>query len=423
MKAMFIICPSLGIGEIFTCIKLGEQLSKANIEIYYLGTEAMYAFTHIRSKAHALFTTNIEENHKLIHRIINEFKPDFFVFTDYNMYIRSLELRKLFDFEFLAGFDIPALVIDTLGNCRFDNRNTSIFEDENINITLPKHVCGILRPVPQHDPKNADDESKVRYFSVFNKQDLSPNVDRKILKQMLGLDSDKKVVLLTLGHWVKKVTTVMEYRLYLNLIRVVFHYLNNLGIPLEVCILGESAFEFNEFRNISINKKYNELSFQETDNLIKSSDLVITLNRFSNSLCRSSFFQIPSITLINSNDIEVTGNNQIKGIHYNVSDYNMKIMRLVTHQRGIIKKYMIFPESRTDTFERFFRVNSCYANIIHTIEVFDEESAVKAMRKYLMDNDDSLREARSEFIERAFSLAPSVNLIKELVYGKCIGSV
>ena len=133
----------------------------------------------------------------------------------------------------------------------------------------------------------------------------------------------------------------------------------------------------------------------------KSSNLVITLNRFSNSFCRAALFNVPSMALVNSNSIEVRNKNDIFGTNYPLSEFNRRIMRLITRQKGMIKKYLIFPESRIDIMEEFFSKNELYSSIARIFEIFDENIVVENMKKYLFSRDGQLVKAQENFFNKA----------------------
>ncbi len=289
MRALIIICPSLGIGEIFTAIKLGERLSQDGNEIHFTGTTIIEDFSFIKTSNHTILTMDAKENSILLDQLVNAIKPDLFIFTDYHMYMKNVYMRNVFDLDSLQKFHLPFYIIDTLGNCTFHDEEVSLYEKE-VSIKVPCYINGLLRPVPQHDAKLDYASKRTQYFSVFDSKATFEVEEEEKIKQSLGLDMNRETVVLTLGNWVKAVTSETKFKLYLNLIRIVLHYLNSVGIDLEVVILGECNFEYNEFQNLKINKDLVNLSFEEADKLINISSLLITLNRFSNSLCRAVFY-------------------------------------------------------------------------------------------------------------------------------------
>lgn len=422
MRALFVICPSMGIGEVFTCIKLSKQLADAGVQVYHIGTEVITEFSYINSDKRIFFKTDINGNTSMINGVINEFKPDFIVFADYYMYIKNPLLISILDFNCIKDSKLPCIIVDTFGNCKLNGCDTSIYKDDSISVVLPECICGILRPVPPHDFKTADGESKVRHFSVFLEKDAKKNRTIYESKKKFGLNPAGVTVIFPLGHWVKQIAIGVELRLYQNLLRIVSYYLNILEVPIDLCLLGGSGNEKSQYPNICLHNSFKNLSFEETDDLIRVSDLLITVNRFSNSLGRAALFNTPTLTFINSSDIGVYGNKILTDLDYEVSPYIKKIMRLITQQNGTIKKFMLFPESRTETIDEFYKANPHFGSINPVCELFDENNAGRLLRSLIIDKDCKLQNVQKDFMEGAFALPSAYNSIKELIYGKCNNS-
>lgn len=414
------ICPSLGIGEIFTAIKLGERLSQDGNEIHFTGTTIIEEFSFIKKSNHTILTMDAKENSILLDQLVNEVKPDILIFTDYHMYMKNVYMRNVFDLDSLQKFHLPFYIIDTLGNCTFHDEKVSLYEKE-VSITVPHYIDGILRPVPQHDAKLDYVSKRTKYFSVFDSKTTFEVEEEGIIKikQSLGLDINRDTVVLTLGNWVKAVVTEAKYKLYLNLIRIVLHYLNSVGTDLEVVILGECNFEYNEFKHLKINKDLIDLSFEEADKLIQISSLLITLNRFSNSLCRAAYYHTPCMALVNSNKIEFTNKDITKDIPYLLSVYVKKILRLISLENKTIQEYTVFPENNTSIFQSFFDQNTMYSEIVPSYEILDEETIVKTMKEIILMKNNELKIKQKQFMKQAFLLPSPTILLKELNNGAC----
>lgn len=412
MKALIIICPSLGIGEIFTAIKLGERLLQDGDEIHFTGTSVIEEFSFIKINQHTILTMDANKNSIILEQLVNTIKPDLFIFTDYQMYIKNVYMRNVFDLDSLQKFRLPFYIIDTLGNCTFHDEEVSLYKKE-ISIEVPDFVRGLLRPVPQHDPKIDYESKRTKYFSVFDPK-AAFDVDNRKVKQSLGLDLNRHTVVLTLGNWVKTVTTETKFKLYLNLIRLVLHYLNSVGTELEVVVLGECNFEYKEFQNLKINMELVNLSFQEADKLIHISSLLITLNRFSNSFCRAAFYSTPCMALVNNNNIEFTHTDISKDIPYPISKYVKKILRLISLENKTIQEYTVFPESNTDIFQSFFDQNPMYSGIVPYYEIFDEETIVHKMKDIILLRNEELMIKQKQFMKQTFLLPSPTKILKEL---------
>ncbi len=414
MKALFIICPSLGIGEVYTAVRLSEQLSEAGWEVYFLGNEIIGLFEEIKKENRWVLSNDSNYNYSLLEELVQRVNPDMFIFTDYNMYIKNSYMNFAFDFGWLQNYDISCTVIDTIGNCGYKDDYSAIYEDKKTILTLPDWVDAILRPVPPHDPVKTISENLI-YFPVFLKSENISAEDKIILRQEFKVSQDSKLVIFPLGHWIKIVAGKVENRLYQHMIRIILYFFNRLEYDIELVLLGDTSWNSGEYKNVSLRTDLAELPFFKTEELIGISDLVITINRFSNSLGRAARYKVPAISLRNSYDITVSEGRIITGLDYGITPFINKILRLVTENNGTVKRFSIFPEFDTGIINEFYDKNPRFAGIIPTCEIFDQEGTVNMMKKLLSEGKKELVEKQTAFISSANKQIPVDKQLMRLI--------
>lgn len=387
---------------------IAEQFKKAGNPVFFIGTETITNFTGIRDCDYYLLSNNIHENYRAFVNNVKEFKPDLMIFTDYHMYYNTKHFQSIFKFEWLAEFRIPCMVIDTIGNCRFNHLNSSIYENDNYSIVLPEWVEGILRPVPPHDPIIS--HNNVFYFPVFLDKGEIDYKSKVAIKQRMGLSSERKNVIFPIGHWVKQTAEYigcyfnsME-RLYNNLIRIISYYLNSLDMGIDLYIIGDKSAGYYANKNVVTKFNFFDLSFTEVDELISVCDLIITVNRFSNSISRGAHYQVPTLTFINSTDIESKDGKIITELNYELSSFIKKIIRVIARNNGTIKEYQIFPETNTNVMKEFCQKNTGFSRLTAVCDLFDEVSALGLLKTLLLNKSSALKEAQQSFMERGYSL-------------------
>ncbi len=400
MNALFVICPSLGIGEVYTAVRLSEQLIKSDWNVYFLGNEILVIFHEINKENRWILSNDTKDNYRLLEELVQHVNPDLFIFTDYNMYIKNSYTNFAFDFHWLNNFGIPCMVIDTIGNCRFQDTDLAIYKDKSFALTLPDWVEAILRPVPPNDPINPENR-RVIHFSVFAKsEELSVEAKLKI-KQEFNVSQNKKLVIFPLGHWIKLVAGKDEKRLYENMMRIILGFFNKLEFDIELVLLGDKSWSSGVYNNVSLRTNLADLSFSKTEELMRAADLVITINRFSNSLGRAARYRVPALCLINNNDIIVEKGKILTDLEYKITPFIDKVIRLVTKNNGLIKKFSIFPENDTGFINEFYNKNPRFSEIIPVCEIFDQVGTVNMVHKLLTDGRDELMEKQSYFINYA----------------------
>lgn len=414
-SAVYIICPSLGIGEIYTIKRLSDVLAQCAITSYFIGPEYVQDIADIKQNYNS-FQENKADNMQMLSQIISDINPEFIMFTDYNIYCnRYFNYQDLFGFQDLKSYNIPVYIIDTLGNCSYEQTSVSLY-DKKQTVIVPDFVKSILRPVPQHDPIVTEKNSKLHYISLFMKDDISN--DQCSVKEKLHFNQDEKVVIMPLGCWVEKVSSKDEFRLFKSYIRIILHYLNCIGDIIRVCILGECDFDFIEFNNLIIDNSFINCSFDQVDELFCAADLVITLNQFSNSIVRAVLHQIPCIAFINSYEFKLVDGNIKTEFSELVSNYINKILKLNLIKKSI-KKFRMFPESNVSTMETFFQYNKKFCSQFITEEIFDETRVIKVINEILYKKNEQLVSKQQNFVNKSKKLKSITSLIMEDINGTC----
>ncbi len=416
-KAVYIICPSLGIGEIYTIKWVSDRLLEHNVIPYYIGPHSIMNFSDIPKENFISFREDFNYNKRLLKNLIFSIRPDFIIFTDYNMYLnKRLGYQKILQFDDLRKYNIPIFIIDTLGNCSFKNQHSSLFSKE-CSVIVPEFVKCILRPVPQHDPINCFGNKRVRYFSLFSDKIRYDYMKKMQIKKQLNFEIHRKLVILPLGSWIRKITTSLEFKLFKSYIRIILYYLNCLEQDIDVCILGECDFEFLQFHNLIIHKQFKEWGVKQIDELFQVADLVITLNQFSNSLVRAVLYGVPCLGLVNSYEIN-DGSEQLQKKQSCFSSYVKKIIQLNVIQ-NTIKPFRIYPESNIEIIDVFFQSNKLYASQFVTEEIFNEDNVINVLKILINKQCESLIQKQLQFREAAMHLETIDKIILEELNGDC----
>ena len=160
----------------------------------------------------------------------------------------------------------------------------------------------------------------------------------------------------------------------------------------DIYILGDTDINNYIYKNVSVKKDFVNLSFSEGDKLIKASDLVITINCFSNCLVRAAYYKVPTLTFVNKKDIEVRNGKVSTLLDYELTPFNNKLIKNITSNNGVIKKYLIFPENKVELMEQFYKKNHEFAGINLSSDIFDEKNSINTIKNLLYQKDEMLLE-------------------------------
>lgn len=416
MKVLYVIYPSMGIGEIYTCMKLAGQLERSGATGYFIGPEIIQAFEQVSPENHQLFSESLVQNKRIFDDAFSSFQPDLIVFTDYYMAIKKLQSNLPFDVDWLNKEDTPCMVIDTIGNCRLSTTDTAIYKsNQRYIVQLPGYVQGILHPAPPHDPRSFRVEDQVVYFPLFTDPEPVDEESHRQIRERFKIDLDKKIVIFPLGQWVEKVATGVEYQLYQVLLQIILRYLRMLDTEIDLYILGNHPFPNSVYQKVTVKTDLMKLPFLEGDQLIQSADLIITVNRFSNSLGRANHYQVPTLTFINSKDIEMKDGKIISELDYQMSPLNQKIIRTITNKNGMIRKFQIFPESKIEIIDEFVKHNPGFRQINPVCDLFNEKTAVQLLEGMLFEEKGKYQQAEREYMQAVYDLPIILDRIKELI--------
>ncbi|WP_066495020.1 DUF6365 family protein [Abyssisolibacter fermentans] len=405
MKILTIIYPSTGIGESYTAVSFSKQMKSCGHEVIYIGHEMLKFILANSSDKIYYFKNNLMANKILFEKVIKKFEPHVVLFTDYHMYKRNQLIKIPFYFEWLKNTNAKTYIIDTIGNCYKKSVEGSIFGSDCLSLQVPNWVEKILRPVPLHDPIQNYVEY-VSYCALKNRVSSAPTVDKILHK---STNDDSKIILFPIGNWIDKIGNINEKKSLKLIIDTILTYIDDLNIKAKVFTFGYWDYSFN-FNNIEIDQSFSQLSIEETDYLIKKSNLVITINAISNMASRAIQSNVKVVTFVNSKSRTL----ESLKCECNISQKNKKrILEYFDDKFNEVSRYMIFPETAIEVLNKFYSVNKVTKSLMNIVEIFNEKEAAEILRSILIENDKNNSDLYSKYIESCRKLPCLSKIIEE----------
>lgn len=297
MKVLFIVTSYWAIGEMEIAVQFAKGLSNPE-EVLFWVPRKHEAYVKAKGfKTTSLYFNMAKLNKIMLKNIQDTFQPDFIVLSDYLNYVfcekhYGLTLEDLDYFTgMIGGFDLYNQIenprrMDTYG---FQSKLT-VF-DEKIKFVL--HPCPLL----DEDVTNTE---KNRFaVSLVDKLSIRSEDEKEKAKKELGLDVDKKVILVTNAQWQS------TYRKYDRAVKFVQkaeqHFqaiLEELSKDYYVVVIGKDTEEESNIHYLP------SVPPDVFDRYINASDLFLSRNIISTSFAKVILRGIQGVVLINSSEEE-----------------------------------------------------------------------------------------------------------------------
>ncbi|MFN8577238.1 MAG: DUF6365 family protein [Candidatus Sericytochromatia bacterium] len=356
---------------------------------FYLEASEKVKFISMSAKnfSEALFQ-NFMENTKIDKTIIVNL--DLLIFDD-----KKIAFKR----SFIQHINTPILFLIENSSLTFNGNSVEIEGIPNSKLELTNSYA-LIKSCPPHIPeaKYNKDKAKILYWKnleefAFLNRDESRTQIRKMTRQA----QDSKVITLVLDFeqmFISKNENLMYH--YKVLIETVYHYLTSLNIECALLVgnLVDLKLDLQENRKVKL-MFLGPLKDSGYEQIIRSSDLVLTESIASTTLIDTANMKIPTINLKSSlytqEFLDDNGEKQIE-ILYKFNELTpfakSKVEDLIVNASQCLFKYYTFPYKASIEFDE----TKVFGHYIFTFsELFDEKSTTNLIKDLLL-NEDCIKE-------------------------------
>lgn len=372
MKIFFVVIPSISYGERQHAIGMINQLRNSNFELVLLVEPLLEdTFKNINIKTYTFYNSF---DFELFYKKEN---PDMFIFFEYtNCPVRIREK--------VSKYNKP--ILTTLGSGvggiqSYKDHFIELFDDKkNFNLS-------IIKPCPVASPDI--DTEFVKHWSLFKDLDIT-KYDRKKTNSDFNIREDSKIVFLSVATWIcDNLKRSNQLYIYEFLFSLVLKALLEIKQNTDFFVISPFGEKYVEREHVRV-RMMNFLDYETYDNLLMTSDLVISENVMQASMSKAFVGGINCLALINSKmmqqpfnlapyDVLSAGqmydnsNNYYKALEKaEISDLNEvtnKISNLLNNKNNLLRDLYLNDLKKLSSLENIlFEVKNRYSKIFNADE-------------------------------------------------------
>lgn len=372
MKVLFILIIKDSFGEREHAINFALQLLNNQIQSYFLISSEIKDSIKIFGFETFELTKNSDKNKELLTYILDSLKPKLIICCEYYCMFPYI-------IEILNKSKIPIASMDATGlGEELNSDPLKIGKKIGYFTKIPPEIPKIS-PCPINDP-TLKSEKNLFYWRLYPKKFNSNNIKQKI-KNSLGIKG--KIVFMAISKWSYYAACFIGLKDYYPfLINMLKNYFSNLEEKIHIFFIAPFNIESFKSEDIFI-YSLNLLPSETYENLLLSSDLVISDNIIQTSLGKALYCDIPTLVLININ-----------------------------HKPLTIYQYNIFP------LKPIFPLNSKYCETLEICEIFDYKITKEKIKQILFDPDyiKKLNQRRQNYFKLVNKLPLATDIINTLLH-------
>lgn len=417
MKVLFVTPNSYGSGEAITALHMGMQLAQLGHEIRYFADGFTSAFlgAALESRVDEM-SDDPRENVTRWHHLLQAYKPRVIVFADYPLLFLSGRWRTLLQPDhgtLLATVDSELITLDHLGMAQgpmtlsFGPPHLELFQSqlpalpERMKVLLP---CPVQRPAQVSTARGLPFRYSDPPFALAQAR-------RREIRQRFLSSEDELMVFHSAPSWAVQFCRRHRLPNYAYLTRLFETLLARVPRPVAVVSVNGCSLMLppssSRIRVINLGR----LRPTEYEELLFSSDLMITDNRVSSSLGKAVCGLIPCVALRNSHRLPEL-------LERADEPTRALLLEMEHHRLGCVFPFEVFPIWSREDLDALgvFSENPFEACVV-TLEMYGGEDTRRAFEQLLTDPAyrEKLRAQQLHYISLIRRLATSGEALLSLI--------
>jgi hypothetical protein len=391
-NVVFLTGRAKSLGESYTALQMARDLRACGWSTTFLAFE--FAASFLRDQGVPVVELSDDRAHN--RRALQSASPAetrMMITVDYYL-LRSADAAPFWDSRWLDEFGRPVATLDHLGfhpgasmlEIGFQRVATSHWSTpKEVPIEeLPPSIQTVLRPCPLHSP-SAGPDPRVRPFRLPPCAPPGPEAVAGA-RSRLGLSSDEKLVVLSMGSWVLQAANDLRIPYRETVVRLLAGELVDLRIPVRLAfVCAEEPQRIERVGHLTVHY-LGKLSFSETEALLSAADLVLSDNVTSSTISRAVLRQVPTAVFVNSAEASTTDGALSIEAPFLVSQAAREaIARMDAEAPGSVFPAWVYPLGWRRALEPLFRDNP-YRSTTEWLELFDETTARESVARLLCDS-------------------------------------
>jgi hypothetical protein len=343
------------------------------------------------------------ENKRLFLQIVQEWKPDMLLCAD----VYTLEYSKKWsgiDFQFLKSMSIPVGSMDQWAR---ENAPEAVDTLLDISFNYKKGLitdCDfLLRPCPLNKPEVINNP-KIRYCKLFSSLPPAPVTTRAQWCKELNILPGRKVIFIANSKW--EYTFTAQHNRMKSLVNkwmpyMIHDYCAATSLPIQIIHVGPYAWSFETSSNVEYTYINNmrDKAFLYLDT-IAHADLFLAASVVNTSLSYATFYQTPSVVLLNEKKLDFS---MLEPIMDSMPEWYREMAQSV--QR--VGRYYMYPWGWYNFLTPLLAEN-IYMDTFIKAPLFEPKKTIHLIKKYLTDSTaiGSLKNRQQEYLSALQKLPP-----------------
>ncbi len=414
------------LGETFTLARFADNLRTNGWEIQFLAFEFAAFFLRAQGFRVDVLGDDPAVNRNLLFEAVEKFNHRIILVSDLYLF-ESSDAARRWSNGWLFGFGVPVATFDHL-NFYPDNRKLHLAfsrllqgagaEPFVFNICpLPSKLAAVVRPCPPHNPVDSRD---ARFFKVDASYAKALSFDRAKVRDQLGFTQNEKVVFVPVGSWSAGISPEFMAPYHNCYASLLSRYLSRGGCDIRLVLLGGNFKRSRSCDGRVCIEFFPSLPFDSVQELLRVSDLVVTDNIISSSMCRAVMEGIPAAAMMSSLDTVYDGKKHRFEAPFQLSEFVSNWLEKIEVQKpNSLYPFLVYPLGWKEELRVLLEQNP-YCEAIEQIELFDEADASRRLNRLLMDRSarESQRMKQARFAQAVRNLAKPVSIVSEIIEGR-----
>ncbi|MGH3416223.1 MAG: DUF6365 family protein [Actinocrinis sp.] len=396
VRLLFMAMSSAGFGETLIGMSLARQLRRAGVQSHFVidGTSetllrgSEFTYTVLDASMGPLARLLVDE-------VVDGFRPDAIVLSDYFTFHGVFSKRFRLDAWFVESYGLPILPIDIWEWDRSPFK-VDVFVGKHLDVS--RHILELpvyLRPVPVAHLDDGGDP-KVLPFRLWEGDEKVTRRTRNHLRTTFGAPPGARLVLLAVAGWQQgKYDDDNGDRIAAKVPELLAHYLAQLPEQAHFVIVGTVP---PALRGLPADRVHTipSCSPSRFNVLLGSVDLVLTLNVGATTLARAVLSDIPGMCLTNSHGADGDeGIAKLEGEFGGLSPF----VRDWLGETTPMYPFRMWPLGFHTFLDPLVTDNPYMSTIVHA-ELLDEAAVLSGLNRVLFDagTRDALAAARAGYL-------------------------
>jgi hypothetical protein len=421
-KALFISAKLKSLGETFTEAIFAQELEEGGWNTRFLAFEYAARFLDRRGTQVTLLGNQKAQNYAILRHSIQTFKPDVVFIAD--MYLmQSEDTAAVWSNEWL--FELCDAPIITFDHIKFHPDAHTLLVSFNRIIegpgsvpyeyhieSLPAGVGAVIRPCPANDPDDLQSDRVFKYRARYCEP--RERASARITRDKMGIASNEKLIFIPISSWAMQATQELGIPYYAIYPRLLGEYFGRSKSRIRIVYVCSELSTHQRCENRITHQFINGLSFSQMQDILQASDLVLSDNVVSSSLCRAVMSCIPAGAFMSSVDTIYESNRAHYISSFSLTPFVKEALDTMEREApNSIYPFLLYPLGWMDALQPLLREN-IYSATFQQIELFDQICATECLENLLFD--DATRRGildRQEYYADRVDRLPSACVLTE----------